>query len=56
LHSIKEWTIIREFDYETNMSVALITCRICSYCQGKMEPFDSWYLPNVANSNLIIIA
>ena len=56
LHSIKEWTIIREFDYETNRSVALITCRICSYCQRKMEPFDSWYLPNVENSNLIIIA
>jgi hypothetical protein len=55
-HSIRMWSIIREFDYTTDKSVALITCRICNYIQSTMEPFDSWYLPNPANSNQIIIA
>lgn len=44
-HSIKEWTVIREWDYETNQSVALVTCRVCSYVQSTVEPFEEWLNP-----------
>jgi hypothetical protein len=44
-HSIKMWKVIREFDYVTNMSCALITCEICTYCQSVLEPFEEWLQP-----------
>lgn len=40
-HSIKMWKIIREFDYNTNSSVALICCEICSFVQNYHEPYES---------------
>lgn len=44
-HSLKEWLVIREWDYDTNMSVALVCCRICSYVVSTIEPFEEWLNP-----------
>lgn len=44
-HAIKMWTVIREFDYDTNQSCALICCRICTYVQNVYEPFEEWLNP-----------
>jgi hypothetical protein len=52
-HSCKELAIVREFDYETNKSVALICCNICYYVQRVIEPFEEWLNPI---QNAIIIA
>lgn len=52
-HSIKSYRIIREFDYETNDSVALITCPECSYVQNYLVPFEAWLDPII---HAIIIA
>lgn len=55
-HSIHYWKIIREFDYDTGLSVALVVCSTCQYVQSaQYEPFDTWYLPTPSNSNIIII-
>lgn len=45
LHSIKFWSIIREYDYDTQQSCALITCSICNYVQNVYEPFEEWLEP-----------
>lgn len=44
-HSICEWSVIREFNYNTNSSCALITCRICNFIQAVYEPFENWLNP-----------
>ena len=44
-HSIKFWKVIREYDYTTSSSVALVTCEICSYVQNTIEPFEDWLDP-----------
>jgi hypothetical protein len=44
-HSIKTWKVIREWDYETSMSVALVCCEVCTYVQSKVEPFEEWLNP-----------
>lgn len=44
-HSISEWLIIREYDYDENVDCALICCRVCSYCQAVYRPFSSWLNP-----------
>jgi len=45
LHAIKFWKVIREWDYDTNQSVALITCEICTYVQNAYSPFEEWLDP-----------
>lgn len=45
LHSIKYWAIVREWDYLTNQSCALVTCPVCSYVQNVIEPFEEWLNP-----------
>lgn len=55
LHSIKSIKVIREWDYTTNMSVALLCCEVCSYVQRTMEPFESWFQNSPSNANVIII-
>ena len=52
-HSVKTLECIREWDYDTNMSVALICCNICTYVQRTIEPFEEWLNPI---QNAIIIA
>jgi hypothetical protein len=44
-HSIKFFKIIREYDYTTQSSVALITCNVCSYIQTVYTPFEAWLDP-----------
>jgi hypothetical protein len=44
-HSIKEWLVIREYDYVEETSVALICCRVCSMVQGVYRPFEAWLDP-----------
>lgn len=39
-HSIKFWSIIRQFDNETNESVAIIACPICSYIENIYSPYE----------------
>jgi hypothetical protein len=51
-HSVKTLKVIREFDYETNSSVALVCCEICSYLQRTIEPFEEWLNP-IENAILI---
>lgn len=52
-HAIKVLKCIREWDYETDQSVALICCEVCSYVQRTIEPFEEWLNPI---QNAIIIA
>lgn len=40
LHSIKFYSIVKEWDYDTDMDCALITCPICSYVQRVIKPYD----------------
>ena len=44
-HSIKFWSVIREFDYPSNQSCALITCSICNYIENVYMPFEEWLNP-----------
>lgn len=44
-HSLKFWSVIREWDYDENIDCALICCSICSYIQAVYRPFDSWLNP-----------
>lgn len=39
-HAIKMWKIIREYDYDTDSSCALICCDVCSYVQRAVEPYE----------------
>lgn len=55
-HSIKFWKIIREFDYDTNQSVALVVCSTCQFVvSAHYQPFDTWFEPTPSNSNVIIV-
>lgn len=45
LHWVDFWDIIREFDYGTNSSVALICCPVCKFVQRTIEPFEEWLNP-----------
>lgn len=40
LHVIKFWSLVREWDYDTNMSCCLITCSQCSFVQRVVEPYE----------------
>jgi hypothetical protein len=44
-HAIKSLKIIREFDYDTNQSCALVACEVCTYVQYAIEPFEEWLDP-----------
>lgn len=44
-HSIHQYEVIREFDYNTQLSCALIVCPICSFCQNVYEPYEEWLDP-----------
>lgn len=44
-HSIKFFKIIRDFDYNTNISVALVCCSVCTYVQSTIEPFEEYLNP-----------
>lgn len=44
-HATKVWRIIKEWDYDTNMSVALVCCNTCSMVQSYIEPFEEWLNP-----------
>lgn len=39
-HSFMSVTVYRDFDYDTGLSVALLTCPICSAILRTLEPFD----------------
>lgn len=44
LHAIKQWRMIQEYDYNTNESVELCTCFICSYVQSAhFRPASTWF-------------
>lgn len=45
LHSIKAFDVQREYDYDNNVSVALLLCPTCSYCQRAISPFEEWLNP-----------
>jgi len=47
LHWVHEFNIIRDFDYTTGESVALLTCPVCSYIQRAVEPFEAILDPNL---------
>lgn len=47
LHPVHSFDIIRDFDYTTDESVALLTCPACSYIQRGVEPFEAIYDPNL---------
>lgn len=42
-HFADEPMIIRDFDYTTNMSVALVCCPRCSCITSTIEPFEAAY-------------
>lgn len=44
-HSIKSWKVIREYDYTSGQSVALVTCEVCSFIQYAITPFEDWLNP-----------
>lgn len=44
-HSCKDFAIVREFDYDTGLSCALICCNHCYYVQNIYEPFEEWLQP-----------
>jgi hypothetical protein len=52
-HSIRFWKIIRDYDYDTQMSCALITCSVCSFVQNVYEPFEEYLNPT---QHAIIVA
>ena len=39
-HSFNSVTVYRDHDYETGLSVALITCPLCSFVLRRIEPFE----------------
>lgn len=39
-HGCDEWQIFRDFDSDTDMSVAVVTCPICSYVVQLIEPYE----------------
>lgn len=39
-HSVSWFSIVHEFDYDTNQSAALLLCPICGYCQRAVEPYE----------------
>jgi hypothetical protein len=44
-HSIKQFDIIREYDYTKGESCALVTCRVCNYVQSVIYDFEEWLNP-----------
>lgn len=46
-HSIKSWSIVKEFDYDNDISCALICCRVCLYVQRVVEPYEEILNPQV---------
>ena len=47
LHSIKRFNIVREFDYNTGQSTAILLCPVCGYCQRNVEPYEEIFDPNL---------
>lgn len=41
-HIVNNPEVWRDFDYETNMSCAVITCPLCSYINSLVEPYEAW--------------
>src|SRR5271166_5813269 len=39
-HSVNQVLVLQDWDYDTNMSVALICCPSCSYIQSRIEPYS----------------
>ena len=39
-HSVNQSLVIRDWDYNTGTSVALIACPTCSYVQSTVEPYE----------------
>lgn len=48
-HSANECMVVRDWNYETNMSVALLMCPLCSFVQRTIEPFEDAVYGNTAN-------
>lgn len=44
-HSIKTFKVIREYDYDTQSSVALVTCDVCTFVISVITPFEEWLNP-----------
>ena len=44
-HSVMFPLIIREWDYTTNQSVALVCCPMCSFVQYTIEPYQEYTDP-----------
>lgn len=44
-HFADEPYVVRDYDYNTGMSVALICCPICLCVSGMIEPYELWLSP-----------
>lgn len=44
-HYIVQPKVIREYDYDNNVSVALVTCAVCSLIQYAISPYEDWLNP-----------
>ena len=51
-HSVNQSMVFREWDYDTDMSVALIACPSCSFVQRTIEPFSEAVLNSLQNAIL----
>jgi hypothetical protein len=41
-HVVNNPVVWRDFDYETNMSAAMITCPMCGFLNSVVEPYEAW--------------
>src|ERR1700722_11838794 len=39
-HSVNEAMVFRDYDYENEISVALICCEMCTFIQRIIEPYE----------------
>lgn len=44
-HSTNFWLVIREYDYVSQNSVALICCSVCTFVENVYSPFEEWLEP-----------
>lgn len=44
-HSLRFWQVIREYDYDNDVSCALVTCSYCSFVVNVIRPFEEWLNP-----------
>ena len=40
-HAMNQALVQREYDYDNDISVALVTCPLCGYVQYSLSPFES---------------